>query len=154
MRRAIWAMITLATLLTFQNCGRMSETATLLTDPNRLSRLSFEDTFNYEYTSEPKVFGQVQFVSKDTSKDFTDVAYVAVMGRADGAVGVFDYEISLTNQDGFPVCPSKSGRLMGGATSVIDGCVSQANSTAVIVDLKVTEIEGAKKTVYHFQRKY
>ncbi|MBX3016280.1 MAG: hypothetical protein KF767_00210 [Bdellovibrionaceae bacterium] len=140
--------------LVFQNCGRLDESASLIVDDPRIVRQTFEEIFNYSYTSAPKVFGQVQFVSKPTTRKFEDVAFIAVMGRADGATGVFDYEISIKNQSGFPVCPTVTGRLSGGSTSVTDGCVSQVNSSSVIVDLKVTEIVGTKKTVYKFQRKY
>lgn len=140
--------------LVFQNCGRLNEEASLISEPLIVQRQTFEEIFNYEYTAAPKVFGQVQFTSKTAAKKFEDVAFIAVMGRADGAAGTFDYEITLKNQDGFPVCPVKTGRLTGGATSVTDGCVSQVSSTRVTVDLKVTEIEGTKKTVYKFQRKY
>lgn len=140
--------------LTFQNCGRLSENASLISEPEYNPQASFETIFNYEYTSAPKVFAQVRFVSKPTAKKFEDVAFIAVMGRADGANGIFDYEITLKNDKGFPICPTKSGRLTGGGTSISDGCVSQVNSESVTVDLKVTEVEGSKKTTYTFQRKY
>lgn len=137
--------------LVFQNCGRVDQQGSLLTEP---TILDFDQTFDYDYDKAPVVYGQIQFASKSAKKKFEDVAVIAVMGKSDGTTGVFDYDLSMENENGFPVCPSNSGRLTAGGTSVIDGCVSQTVSKQVIVKLKVTLIEGTKRTVFNFQKKY
>jgi len=139
--------------LSLVGCGRLESAGEVRLD-STFQRLSFEEIFNYYYDSAPEVYGQLQFVKKAADKNFQDVAVIAVMGKSDGSIGVMDYELKMINENGFPVCPSATGRLTAGATSVTESCVSQVISKTVTVSLKVTLVEGAKRRDFNFERKY
>lgn len=141
-------------VLSFQNCGRVNNEASLVTGSSSNVKVSITDIFEYPYTQAPQVYGQVQFASKDATSGFSDVIAFATLGMADGSEATFDYDLSIMNENNFPVCPKQTGRLLKGATSVITSCLSNVNSKQVQVVLKAKLIEGEKATPFEFSHIY
>lgn len=146
MRFALGLLSILIVGLAFQNCSpsfkEVQESQMALTD--------FRKLFNYPYDQAPSFYGEVQLVSNAASAKFNDVAYVGIVGQSEGATKNYAYELTVTNQSNFPVCPAMTGQLMAGQTSVMGSCISNVNSTKVKVTFKVT-VDGVTKT---FEKTY
>lgn len=132
--------------VTFQNCAP----ALKVTEEASLSINEYRKLFNYPYDKTPTFYGEVQLVSNTASAKFNDIAYVGMVGHAEGASKNYTYELKVTNENDFPVCPTMTGQLMSGQTSVMGNCISNVTSTKVKIMFKVT-VDGATQT---FQKIY
>lgn len=132
--------------LTFQNCSPSFK----VEQAAKLNLNEFRKLFNYPYEQAPLFYGEVQLVSNSASAKFNDVAYVGVVGQSEGLSKNYSYELKVMNENNFPVCPTLTGQLMSGQTSVAGNCISNVNSTQVKVTFTVT-VDGATQV---FEKTY
>lgn len=131
----------------FQNCARVGapgEVTSSSVDADSYLR-SVQRGFHYPYTSKPAYYAQIQLARKDGTGDFSDVAVVASVGASDGESRTFSYQIDLENENGFPICPTATGTLSGGATTVEGGCTTAVSAESITATFTVT-VNGATYT--------
>jgi|GEM_PF-6555206 len=136
-RIAVFAA-SLISLLLFQNCGRVGQGSL---DAQNLSLaiqpLNLLNDFFYPYEEAPKFYKQIQIVKTAAASNFSEIAFIGVVGSADGAEHLYDYEIEVVNESNHPVCPKLTGRLSNGQTSVVGGCLSQVDAQVITIKMKV-----------------
>lgn len=148
--RIVTSLLAIVALsLVFQNCSPSFDVKEL--ESVHVQTLSeYRKLFNYPYDQAPTFYGEVQLVSNSASAKFNDITYIGIVGHNEGANKTYIYDLSVTNESNFPVCPTLSGQLMSGRTSVIGSCISNVSSNKVKITFKVT-VDGETKV---FEKSY
>lgn len=126
----------LGLIILFQNCGRVGQES-LETAPVAFDFKTALAGFHYPYTSKPDYFAQIQLARSASSSDFSEVSYLATVAKSDRSDVAVDYELTILNQNGSPVCPERVGRLSEGGTSVVGSCLSQVEASSITLNFKV-----------------
>lgn len=144
-KRIFLILCLLSTQLLFQNCQSNHS-------GNYDLSVQGVDYFDYPYKSAPDYFLNLQLLRPaSTSTIFSDLTFFASLTPADGSIQSIAWSASLDDGNGFPVCPSQSGALSAGKTSITFSCVAPAGTSKVRVTLKYTP---AGKSEYNHQVVY
>ncbi len=128
----LFAISTGGALTLFQNCAM---------DPQHLSssQLSQADFFDYRYTSAPNFFSDFTLLKlSDTNDDFSEFKFVAGVTHPGDLSTPIEYEVRILAPDGTAVCPSQTGALPAGKSSLVFNCVNVSRVTEVRVVLTVS----------------
>lgn len=121
-------------LLTYQNCAPFKS----LEDPHSKSAASAADDgfFDYPYKSAPTYFVEAQlFKPQATMEKFEELTIFVSIAPADGQAVALEYEVNLTDANGFPLCPTESGRLAAGTTSLRFNCTALSRTAEVYLSV-------------------
>ena len=133
--RRIAFLITLFALplLLFQNCGQLN--SGLEADLSSVGYTPFDE---YPSTEKTDFYNSIVLYNEASQtqklKEFRFVGSAAYIENADLPV---DYEVRISTNDGMPMCPTKTGTLLPGASTIEFDCVANATSSEANVVMKV-----------------
>lgn len=124
--------LSLITALAFQNCGS--------------SELQFEDLESteianflaYPYTSAPKFYSDIFLFRPASQNTLSQFKFLGTVTYPTLNTTTVQYEVKIQTPDGQTVCPTQTGNLLNGASSIEFDCVSLRSTESLDVKLTVS----------------
>ncbi|HRK07512.1 MAG TPA: hypothetical protein PLZ57_07055 [Pseudobdellovibrionaceae bacterium] len=130
----VWLVLGATLLLTYQNCAPFKS----IEDPHAKAAASAAEDqfFDYPYKSAPTYFVEAQlFKPQGMAEKFEELTIFVSIAPADGQAVALEYEVNLTDANGFPLCPTESGRLAAGTTSLRFNCTALSRTAEVYLSV-------------------
>ena len=129
----ILASVTSATL-TFQNCGR--------------SDLQFEDLesielasfFSYPYSSAPQFYTDVFLFRPQSSNSLNQFKFLGVVTYPAQNTTDVQYEVKVQDSSNQTLCPTQTGTLKNGISSIEFDCITSRPATEVNIHMTVSAL--------------
>ena len=135
------ALLLLAVVLGFQNCGEAQHT-----DYNVAASVE-PDFFGYPYSESTKFFADIQLFKASTAPaGLSEFTFVATVARPDDLGAAVNYQVRLRKLDDTVLCPTQTGTLTGGATRIMFNCVASGAVDNAKLELTVTS--GADTQIF------
>lgn len=128
------ASVTLVTL-TFQNCGSSSHAPGESTESSKISDTDF---FAYPYSAKPDFYADVTLLKPATQlSNLSQFTFFGTVRYVSSSIST-KYTVKVTTPAGTLICPTHSGTLAAGETSIQFNCASAVLSNIAKVEMKVT----------------
>lgn len=97
--------------------------------------------FNYTYATAADYFVNTQLLGArdSTTNKFRNLKFFAAVAKANGSSETLNYEVQLSDDNGFPICPVVRGQLIPTQSTILFDCVSPADLTKANVKIQLTD---------------
>lgn len=123
--------IVVSTSIAFQNCGGSFPLTSSGLD-------SEEDFFGYPYKSAPDFYASMNlFRQEEAANNLSEFKFMAAAAPTWGETSI-QWEVKIQTEDGNTVCPTQSGTLSPGTSSIEFDCVSLLLAPKIIVQMTLS----------------
>jgi hypothetical protein len=111
------ASLALVLVSGFQNCAEYPA--------DHADGNSEQEFFNYPYKSAPKFYASIQlYKPSEAIPDLTQFRFIGTVAYVADGTAPISYEVKIRNADGVIICPTQTGTLAAGVTSITFDCAS------------------------------